>query len=109
MVMVLDLGPRTLNRWYRPAADTTSVVDLAIRDKILNFPDNFLSCALTEMPDIVNGKGKRNLDHINDLYNGDKSQERISASDPHNHSTTPIVLFKECEGHLYSLAYRPTA
>jgi hypothetical protein len=60
------------------------------------------------MPDIVDGKWEGNLDRITDLYNGDKNQERISASGPHNNSTTRIVLSKEYEGHLYSLAYRPT-
>jgi hypothetical protein len=103
------VGPGTLNRWYRPATDTFSVVDLGIRDKILNIPDNFLSCTLTDMPDIVDGKWKGNLDCITDLYNGDKNQEWISVGHPNNNSTTRIVLSKECENHLYSLVYHPTA
>jgi hypothetical protein len=91
------------------AADTVCVVDLGIWDKILSFLDNFLSCILTDIPDIVNGEGKGNVDCITDLYNGDKNQDWISAGHPNNNSTTPIVLSEEYESHLYSLAYHPTA
>jgi hypothetical protein len=108
-VKVLAVGPGTLSRWYRSAADTVSVVDLGIWDKVLSFPYNFLSCILIDMPDIVDGKGKGNLDCITDLYNGDKNQEYISAGHPNNNSTSRIVLSEKCEGHLHSLAYRPTA
>jgi hypothetical protein len=107
-VKVLAVGPGTLSRWYRLAADTINVFDLGIWDKILSFPDNFLSYTLTNMPDIVDGKGKGNLDCITDLYNRDKNQEWISAGHPNNNSTTRIVLSEKCEGHLYSLAYHPT-
>jgi hypothetical protein len=107
-VKVLAMGPGTLSRWYRLAAGIVCVVDLGIWDKILSFPYNFISCTLTDMPDIVDEKGKGNLDCIIDLYNGDKNQEWISAGHPNNNSTTCIVLSEECESHLYSRAYRPT-
>jgi hypothetical protein len=103
------VGLGTLSRWYRPAADTVNIVDLGIWDKILSFPYNLLSYTLTDMPNIVDGKGKGNLDCITDLSNGDKNQEWISAGHPNNNSTTCIVLSEKCEGHLYSLAYRSTA
>jgi hypothetical protein len=99
-VKVLAVGLGTLSRWYRPAADTFSIIDLGIRDKILSFPDNFISCTLTDMPDIVDGKGKGNLDSIINVYNRDKNQEWIGAGHPNNNSTTRIVLSKECESHL---------
>jgi hypothetical protein len=70
-VKVLPMGPMTLGSWYRPAADTVSVVDLCIWDEILSFPNNILPLTLADMPDVVDGKGNGNLDCITDLYNGD--------------------------------------
>jgi hypothetical protein len=108
-VKVLAVGPGTLSRWYWPTADIINIVDLGTWDKILSFPNNFLSCTLTDMPNIVDGKRKGNLDCITDLYNGDKNQEWINADHPNNNSTTCIVLSEKCKGHLHSLAYRPIA
>ena len=74
-IKVLVVGPGTLNRWYWPATNIVSVVDLGIYDKILSFPDNIYSYTLTDMRDIVDENGKGNFNRVTDLYNGDKNQE----------------------------------
>jgi hypothetical protein len=69
-VKVLPMGPLTLSRWCRLAADTINVVDLCIRDEILSFPDNIPPFTLADMLDVVDGIEKGNLDCITDLYHG---------------------------------------
>jgi hypothetical protein len=70
-VKVLPMGPVNLGTWYRPAADTVSIVDLCERDEIPSLPDNILPLTLADKPDVVDRKGNGNLDCITDLYNGD--------------------------------------
>jgi hypothetical protein len=70
-VKVLPMGPVTLGTWCRPAADTFSAVELCVRDEIPSFPNNILPLTLSDMPDVVNGKGNGNLDCITGLDNGD--------------------------------------
>jgi hypothetical protein len=65
------MGPVTLGTWYRPAADTVSIIDLYERDEIRSFPNNILPLTLVDKPDVVDGKGNENLDCITDFYNGD--------------------------------------
>jgi hypothetical protein len=67
-VKVLPMGPVTLGTWCRPAANTFSAVVLCVRDKILSLPNNILPLTLADMPDVVDGKGNRNLDCMTNLH-----------------------------------------
>jgi hypothetical protein len=62
------MGPVTLGTWCRPAANTFSAVELCVRDKILSLPNNILPLTLADMPDVVDGKGNRNLDCMTNLH-----------------------------------------